>query len=481
MSYKQPVEVGCYIDAEWVSTPATFEVTNPATGDVVGVAADAGPEVATAAIGAAHCAVGDWADSTAEDRAVVIRRISAELLAELDHIADIIVAEQGKPRGQALFEVRYATQWLDWFAEEGRRSYGEVIPTHIPGKRLIVQQKPLGVAVAITPWNFPVAMIARKLAPAMAAGCTIVVKPAEQTPLSAVALFEAIDRAGVPAGVCNLVTSADPRPLAGPLLEDHRVRKITFTGSTEVGKLLVRASATNLARLSLELGGQAPFIVFDDADLNAAVAGVLISKFQVNGQSCLCANRIFVQEAVAEEFTACLTEAVSKLRVGPGDAEGVDVGPLIDGDGFEKVMAHVADAVDRGATVATGGGRVEAYPGGYFFEPTVLSACTDDMLCARDETFGPVAPVLTFRTEEEVIGRANESRYGLAAYVYTRDLGRAMRTSEKLEFGMVGVNDPMPASPTAPFGGFKESGLGREGGHDGLEAFLEKKLVSFVC
>ena len=324
-------------------------------------------------------------------------------------------------------------------------------------------------------------MIARKLAPAMAAGCTSVVKPAEQTPLSAVALFEAIDRAGVPARVCNLVTSADPRPLAGPLLEDLRVRKITFTGSTEVGKLLVRASATNLARVSLELGGQAPFIVFDDADLDAAVVGVLMSKFQVNGQSCLCANRIFVQEAVAEEFTACLTEAVSKLRVGPGDAEGVDVGPLIDGDGFEKVTAHVVDAGDRGATVETGGGRVENYPGVYFFEPTVLSACTDDMLCARDETFGPVAPVLTFRTEEEVIGRANESRYGLAAYVYTRDLGRAMRASEKLEFGMVGVNDPMPASPTAPFGGFKESGLGREGGHDGLEAFLEKKLVSFVC
>jgi len=459
---------------------ATFEVTDPANGDVVGVAADAGPEVASAAIGAAHRAFGEWADRTAQDRAEVIRRISAELLAGLDHIADIIVSEQGKSRAQAVFEVRYATQWLDWFAEEGRRSYGEVIPTHIPGKRLVVQQKPLGVAVAITPWNFPVAMIARKLAPALAAGCTIVVKPAEQTPLSAVALFEAIDRAGVPAGVCNLVTSSNPEPLAAPLLEDPRVRKITFTGSTEVGKLLVRASATNLARVSLELGGQAPFIVFDDADLDAAVEGVLMSKFQVNGQSCLCANRIFVQDSIALDFTARLTEAVSKLKVGAGDEEGVAVGPLIDSAGFEKVKAHVVDAVDRGATVEIGGGRMEAYPDGYFFEPTVMSGCTDEMLCASDETFGPVAPLLTFQTEAEVIARANDTRYGLAAYIYTRDLGRAMRTSEKLEFGMVGVNDSMPASPTAPFGGFKESGLGREGGHDGLEAFLEKKLVSFV-
>ena len=315
----------------------------------------------------------------------------------------------------------------------------------------------------------------------MAAGCTIVVKPAEQTPLSAVALFEAIDRVEVPAGVCNLVTSSNPVSLAAPLLEDPRVRKITFTGSTEVGKILVRASATNLARVSLELGGQAPFIVFDDADLDAAVQGVLMSKFQVNGQSCLCANRIFVQDGVTQGFTARLTDAVSKLEVGAGTEDGVDVGPLIDDAGLAKVEAHVADAVEKGAIIETGGGRVEAYPDGYFFEPTVISGCTDEMLCTKDETFGPVAPVLTFQTEAEVIARSNQTRYGLAAYVFTRDLGRAMRASEKLEFGMVGVNDPMPASPTAPFGGFKESGLGREGGHDGLEAFLEKKLVSFVC
>ena len=472
---------GCYIDGVWVPTAATFEVTDPATRKVVGVAADAGPELASTAIGAAHGAFDKWADWTAQDRAEVMRRISAELLARLDHIADVIVSEQGKPRAQAIFEVRYATQWLGWFAEEGRRAYGEVVPSHVPGKRLIVQQKPLGVAVAVTPWNFPLAMIVRKLAPAMAAGCTMVVKPAEQTPLSAVALFQAIERADVPEGVCNLVTSSSPGSLAAPLLEDPRVRKITFTGSTEVGKLLVRASATNLARVSLELGGQAPFIVFDDADLDAAVEGALMSKFQVNGQSCLCANRIFVQEAVAEDFTTRLAAAVSKLKVGAGAEEGVDVGPLIDDAGLQKVEAHVADALARGANVETGGGRAVANPDGCFFEPTVLSGCTDEMMCASDETFGPVAPVLTFQTEAEVITRANHTRYGLAAYVYTRDLGRAMRASERLEFGMVGVNDPMPASPTAPFGGFKESGLGREGGHDGLEAFLEKKLVSFVC
>ena len=475
------MDTSCYINGEWTAADSTFDVTNPATGEAVGTAADAGPDMASAAIDAAHAAFEGWAETTAQDRAVAMRRISAALIDDIDRIADIIVAEQGKPRGQALFEVRYSTQWLDWFAEEGRRAYGEVVPTHIPGKRLIVQQKPLGVAVAITPWNFPVAMIARKLAPALAAGCTMVVKPAEQTPLSPVALFEAIDRAELPAGVCNLVTSADPEPLAAPLLEDPRVRKITFTGSTEVGKLLVKASATNLARVSLELGGQAPFIVFDDADLDAAVAGVLTSKFQVNGQSCLCANRIFVQEAVAEDFTARLTNAVANLRVGVGAEDGVDIGPLIDDRGFEKVSAHVADAVAKGANVEIGGGRVEHLSAGYFFEPTVLSGCTDDMLCASDETFGPVAPVLTFGAEDEVIRRANDSRYGLAAYLFTKDLGRAMRTSEKLEFGMVGVNDPMPASPTAPFGGFKESGLGREGGHDGLGAFLEKKLVSFVC
>lgn len=476
------MEGQCFIGGQWMAAPATFEVTNPATGAVVGRAADADAALASAAIDAAAAAFDGWAATTAKDRGAALRRISAALLDDLDRIADLIVAEQGKPRGQALFEVRYATEWLDWFAEEGRRTYGEIVPPSMPHKRLFVQRKPLGVAVAITPWNFPVAMIARKLAPALAAGCTIVVKPAEQTPLSPTALFEAIDRADLPPGVANLVTSAEPEPIAPALLGDERVRKITFTGSTEVGKILVRASADTLARVSLELGGQAPFIVYDDADLDAAVAGVLASKFQVNGQSCLCANRIFVQDSVVDTFTAKLVAAVGALTVGPGDQAGVDVGPLIDGRGSEKVAAHVADAVAKGAAVAVGGERVigESFDGGYFWAPTVLTGCTDDMLCAQEETFGPIAPVLTFATEDEVVARANASRYGLAAYLYTRDLGRAMRTSERLEFGIVGVNDAMPASPTAPFGGFKESGLGREGGHDGIAAFLETKLVSFV-
>jgi succinate-semialdehyde dehydrogenase / glutarate-semialdehyde dehydrogenase len=473
----------CYVAGQWVEVERSFAVLNPADGTSVGTAADAGPAEATAAVDAAHEAFPAWSALPAKERSAALRRISAELLADLDRIADLIVAEQGKPRGQALFEVRYATEWLDWFAEEGRRTYGEIVPASVPGKRMLVQRKPLGVAVAITPWNFPVAMIARKLAPALAAGCTLVVKPAEQTPLSPVALFEAIDRAGLPAGVVNLVTSGDPTAISAPLLRDPRVRKITFTGSTEVGKILVRESAENLARVSLELGGQAPFIVFDDADLDAAVAGVLASKFQVCGQSCLCANRIYVQVGVVEAFTAKLVAAVGALRVGRGDAVGVDVGPLIDEQGHAKVLRHVDDAVAGGATVLVGGSRVTGagFDDGFYFAPTVIGGCTDTMLVATEETFGPVAPVLGFADEAEVVQRANASRYGLAAYFYTRDLGRALRVSEALEFGIVGVNDAMPASPTAPFGGFKESGLGREGGHDGIAAFLETKLVSIVA
>jgi succinate-semialdehyde dehydrogenase/glutarate-semialdehyde dehydrogenase len=477
------VEGRCYIGGRFVDPIARFEVTNPADGSVVGTAADADPALVTAAIDAAQSAFPSWAALAAKDRSAALRRISAELLADLDRIADLIVAEQGKPRGQALFEVRYATEWLDWFAEEGRRTYGETIPASVPGKRLLVLRKPLGVAVAITPWNFPVAMIARKLGPALAAGCTIVVKPAEQTPLSPVALFEAIDRAGLPPGVCNLVTSKEPEPVSDALLLDRRVRKITFTGSTEVGKMLVRASAQNMARVSLELGGHAPFVVFDDADLDAAVAGVIASKFQVNGQSCLCANRVYVQDAVAAAFTDKLAAAVAALKVGPGSVPDVAVGPLIDDRGYAKVQGQVDQAVAAGATVLVGGGRAtgDGLDGGYFFQPTVLADCTEDMTIAREETFGPVAPVFTFTTESEVLERANASRYGLSAYVYTKDLGRALRMSEGLEYGIVGINDPMPASPTAPFGGFKESGLGREGGHDGIDAFLETTLVSIIA
>jgi succinate-semialdehyde dehydrogenase/glutarate-semialdehyde dehydrogenase len=449
----------------------------------VGTAADAGSAEVAQAVGAAHAAFTDWAARPAVERASALRRLSATMLEMLDHIADVIVSEQGKPRSQAVFEVRLATQWLDWYAEEARRTYGEIIPTSVPGKRLTVLRQPLGVAVAITPWNFPVAMIARKLAPALAAGCTLVIKPAEQTPLSPVTLFEAIEQAGLPPGVANLVTAADPEAVSDALLGDHRVRKITFTGSTEVGKILVRASAEHLARISLELGGHAPFIVFDDADLDLAVAGLLAGKFQVCGQSCLCPNRIYVQEGVGASFTAKLVAAVRALRVGPGSEPDVNLGPLIDERGYEKVRRHVEDAVAGGASVLCGGTRVEGekFDGGFFFSPTVLAGVTDDMLITREETFGPVIPLLSFETVDEVVTRANSSSYGLAAYLFTRDLGRATRVSEALEYGIVGVNDAMPASPTAPFGGYKESGLGREGGHDGIEAFLETKFVSLIA
>jgi succinate-semialdehyde dehydrogenase/glutarate-semialdehyde dehydrogenase len=472
----------CYVKGSWLETDASFAVHDPATGAAIGTAADAGPAVAVAAVEAADRAFPDWSGLVASERAAAMRRLSAALLTLVDDLADVIVAEQGKPRGQAVWEVRYATEWLDWYAEEARRAYGRVIPAAVPGKRLTVLRQAVGPVVAITPWNFPVAMIARKLAPALAAGCTMVVKPAEQTPLSAVKLFEAIDAAGLPPGVVNLVTSSDPEAIAPSLLEDPRVRKITFTGSTEVGKVLVRASATNLARVSLELGGHAPFVVFDDADLDAAVAGMLAAKFQVNAQSCLCPNRTYVQRDVLEDFTARLTGAVAELRVGRGDSEATDVGPLIDDRAHEKVRRHVEDALAQGATVTVGGGRLDGddFSAGYFFAPTVLTGCTDQMVIAREEPFGPVVPLFSFEDEAEVVARANDSRFGLAAYVYTRDLGRATRVSEALEYGLIGINDPRPASPVAPFGGFKESGLGREGGFEGLDEFLETKLVSSV-
>jgi succinate-semialdehyde dehydrogenase / glutarate-semialdehyde dehydrogenase len=469
-----------YIGGVWAEPDATFPVMDPATGEQVGVAGDAGPADARAAIDSASKAFPEWSAVPPAERGAAIRSISAALLEDVDRIAEIIVAEQGKPRAQAAWEVRYATEWLDWFAEEGRRTAGRVLPAPLPGKRLLVLRQAVGVALAITPWNFPVAMIARKLAPALAAGCSLIVKPAEQTPLSAVAFFEAIDRAGLPPGVANLVTASDPEAIAPVFLEDERVRKITFTGSTEVGKILIRASAHHLARISLELGGQAPFIVFDDADLEAAVAGVLASKFQVSGQSCLCANRIYAQSAVARPFGLLLADAVRGLKVGRGSERGVDVGPLIDGRAYAKVARHVGDAVERGAAVEVGGQRLQGdgFETGFFFEPTLLTGCSDDMLVAREETFGPVAPLFSFDTEAEVLERANASPYGLAAYFYTRDTARTIRVAEALEYGIVGVNDPRPASPTAPFGGFKESGLGREGGQEGIDAFLETKLVS---
>lgn len=476
------VTTACFIDGAWVPMARTFPVTDPATGEVVGHAADAAPEDATRAVDAASRAFPAWAALPARERGTLLRKLAAVLLDQAEPIADVVVKEQGKPKPQALFEVRYATEWLEWYAEEARRNYGEIVSPPSQGKRLLVLRQPMGVAVAITPWNFPVAMITRKLAPALAAGCTLIVKPAEQTPLSAVALFKAIEAVDFPPGVVNLVTTSQPAPVVAALLDDPRVRKVTFTGSTEVGKLLVAASARNLSRVSLELGGQAPFIVFEDADLDAAVEGFLASKFQVNGQSCLCANRVYVQGPILRPFTDRLVAAVRQLRVGPGSQPDVDIGPLIDANGYQKVVEHVDDALRRGARVACGGHRIEDPPlnRGYFFAPTILTGATDDMLVAREETFGPVAPVLAFDHEQEVVERANATVYGLAAYVYTRDLARVLRVAEGLEFGIVGINDPRPATPSAPFGGFKQSGVGREGGHEGMEAFLETKLLSIV-
>ena len=472
----------CYLDGAWVDTPGSFPVHDPATGKQVGTAAEAGAAEVDQAIGAAHAVFPGWSGRPGVERGVLLRRLSAELLDAIDHIADVIVAEQGKPRAQAAFEVRLATQWLDWYSEEARRTYGEIVPPSLPGKHLMVLHQPVGVVLAITPWNFPLYMIVRKLAPGLASGCTMVVKPAEQTPLGAAELFAAIDRAGFPPGVANLVTASDPEALSGALLGDERVRKISFTGSTEVGKILVRASADRLTRVALELGGHAPFIVFDDADLDAAVTGLLAAKFQVCGQSCICPNRVFVQDEVADEFREKLATVVAGLKVGHGADPDVNIGPLIDDRGYEKVQRHVDAATGAGATLVHGGQRLqgEGYDLGYFYPPTILAGVTDDMLIAQEETFGPVVPLLGFRDIDEVIARANDSQYGLAAYVYTRDLGRALKVSSALEYGIVGVNDPTPATATAPFGGFKQSGLGREGGHQGIEAFLETKLVSIT-
>ena len=472
----------CYIDGRWVEGDSTFSVTDPATGKAIGTASEASASMATEAIDAASQALPVWSALPAKDRSNILRKIAEHLLDAVDRIADVVVAEQGKTASQAAFEVKYAAEWITWFAEEGRRTYGRVIPTHSPAKRLMVLRQPVGIAVAITPWNFPVAMIARKLAPALAAGCTMVVKPAEQTPLSAAALFEILDEAGLPPGVANCVTTSDPVAISPHLLQDPRVRKITFTGSTEVGKLLVRESGNNLTRVSLELGGHAPFIVFEDADLEAAVTGLLTSKFQVTGQSCLCPNRIFVHEEVEEEFIALLTAAVSSLVVGPGSKSGVDIGPLIDRQTFEKVQGHVDDAVAQGASVTVGGSRVEGagFDDGFFFAPTIIQHCTDTMKITTEETFGPVVPLMSFSTDEDVLARANDTQYGLAAYFYTNDLRRSLRVAERLEYGMVGVNDPTPATPSGPFGGMKESGLGREGGFEGIDAFLESKLISTV-
>jgi len=381
--------------------------------------------------------------------------------------------EQGKPFNEALGEVGYANSFISWYAEEGKRNYGETIPASFPNKRIVVQKQPVGVVAAITPWNFPAAMITRKIAPALAAGCTTIIKPAEQTPLTALYIAELAAKAGIPDGVINVVTG-DPKQIGRAWMSDRRVRKITFTGSTEVGKLLMRQAADTVKKVSLELGGHAPFIVMNDADLDAAAEGAIASKFRNAGQTCVCANRIYVHEDVVDPFLAKFVEKVRDLAVGDGFKDGIDIGPLIDENAVAKVVEQVSDAKEKGASILLGGQLIQ----GHFYQPTVLAGVTDEMLCMNEETFGPVAPVTSFSTIDEVISRANDSDFGLAAYVYTQNLSNAIKMSEALEYGIVGVNDALPAVAQAPFGGFKESGLGREGGHHGMDEFLETKYIS---
>jgi succinate-semialdehyde dehydrogenase/glutarate-semialdehyde dehydrogenase len=465
-----------YIAGEWRNADggATIDVRNPATGDKIGTVPKMGTAETRRAIEAARDAMPAWARKTAKERAGILRKWYELMLANADDLAVIMTAEQGKPLAESKGEIAYAASFIEWFAEEGKRLYGDLIPGHQPDKRILVLRQPVGVVAAITPWNFPAAMITRKAGPALAAGCTFVCKPAAQTPYSAFAMAELGARAGIPAGVLNILTGSATE-IGGEMTSNPIVRKLTFTGSTEVGKKLMAQSSGTLKKLSLELGGNAPFLVFDDADLDAAVQGALASKYRNTGQTCVCANRLLVQSGVYEAFTRKLVEAVSQLRVGDGLKGATDQGPLIDDKALAKVEEHVADAVSKGAKVALGGKRHAL--GGTFYTPTVLTDVTTKMAVAREETFGPVAPLFRFDTEADAIRMANDTEFGLAAYVYTRDLGRSWRVSEALEYGIVGLNTGIISTEVAPFGGVKESGFGREGSKYGILDYTELKYV----
>jgi succinate-semialdehyde dehydrogenase/glutarate-semialdehyde dehydrogenase len=468
-----------FIGGSWVDGSfGRFAVVNPADGGRIAEVANCGAGETQRAIAAAEQAYPAWRAKTAKERCVLMQRWNALALAAMSDLAKILTIEQGKPLTEARGELTYGLSFIEWFAEEARRVYGETIPSPWSDRRVLVLHEPVGVCAAITPWNFPSAMITRKIAPALAAGCTVVLKPAEQTPLSALALAELAVRAGFPPGVINIVTAdAEQSIVVGKVLCDSPVvRKLSFTGSTAVGRILMQQSAPTLKKLSLELGGNAPFIVFDDADVDAAVEGALASKYRNAGQTCVCTNRFFVQEKIYERFVAQLAARAAQLKVGFGLEPGVQQGPLIDAAALEKVEAHISDAIAKGAKVETGGHR--HHLGGTFFEPTVLSHAREDMLLAREETFGPVAPVFSFRVDEEAIAAANSVEHGLAAYFYARDVGRVMRYAEQLEYGMVGVNVGLMTTEVAPFGGVKQSGYGREGSHHGIDEYLN---IKYVC
>ncbi len=464
------------VGGDWIEadTGSAIEVNDPATGAIIGRVPKLGAAETRAAIEAARVAQKDWAARTAKDRSLVLRKWYDLMIASKDDLGRILTLEQGKPLAEATGEIVYGASFVEWFAEEGRRIYGDLIPGHQPDKRILVMKQPIGVVAAITPWNFPNAMITRKAGPAFAAGCAMVLKPASQTPFSAIALAVLAERAGLPRGLFSVLTGS-AREIGGEMTANPVVRKLTFTGSTEVGAELYRQSAPTIKKLGLELGGNAPFIVFDDADLDAAVEGALIAKYRNNGQTCVCANRLYVQEGVYDAFTEKLAAAVGKLRTGNGFDEGVVLGPLIDQPALEKVEEHVADAVSKGARVVEGGKRHAL--GGTFYEPTVLSEVTAEMAIAREETFGPVAALFRFRDEADVIAQANDTEFGLAAYFYAGALTRVFRVAEALEYGMVGVNTGLISTAEAPFGGVKLSGLGREGSKYGIEEFVELKYV----
>jgi succinate-semialdehyde dehydrogenase / glutarate-semialdehyde dehydrogenase len=467
-----------YIDGRWSNADngAEFDVINPATGQVLGRVPQMGAAETRRAIEAANAAWAGWKRKTAKERAALLRRWSDLMLANTEDLAKIMTAEQGKPLSESKGEISYAASFIEWFGEEAKRVYGDTIPSPATDKRLVVIKEPVGVCAAITPWNFPAAMITRKAGPALAAGCPMIVKPAESTPFSALAIAVLDERAGIPPGVFNVLTGDAPA-IGGEMTSNPDVRKITFTGSTEIGRLLMRQSADTIKKISLELGGNAPFIVFDDADLDAAVEGAIVSKYRNTGQTCVCANRLYVQDKVYDVFAEKLVAAVAKLKVGDGFEPGVQQGPLIDRAAVEKVEQHIADARSKGARVLLGGKRHKL--GQTFFEPTVLADVTPKMMVAREETFGPVAPLFRFRSDDEVVEMANNTEFGLASYFYSRDVGRIWRVAEALEYGMVGINTGLISNEVAPFGGVKQSGLGREGSHYGLDEFVEIKYLCF--